>query len=120
MANQDFSLSGAVKVRPAQQKDAGPLHQFCFPEREQAEIADELKADLAKASQTHRLVAEVSGYPIGQISVKQDANDSEVATVGDLVVSGPFRQIGCGRPSHGGCRGYSSRRRRENARNRTP
>ena len=94
MANQDFSLSGAVKVRPAQQKDAGPLHQFCFPEREQAEIADELKADLAKASQTHRLVAEVSGYPIGQISVKQDANDSEVATVGDLVVSGPFRQLG--------------------------
>ena len=67
MANQDFNLSGAVKVRPAQQKDAAPLHQFCFPERDEKEIADALKADLAKGSQTHRLVAEVSGYPIGQI-----------------------------------------------------
>lgn len=94
MANQDFNLSGAVKVRPAQQKDAAPLHQFCFPEKEEKEITDALKADLAKSSQTHRLVAEVSGYPIGQISVKQDANDSEISTVGDLVVSGPFRQLG--------------------------
>lgn len=94
MANQDFSLSGAVKVRPAQQKDAAPLHQFCFPEKEEKEITDALKEDLAKSSQTHRLVAEVSGYPIGQISVKEDANDTEIATVGDLVVSGPFRQLG--------------------------
>ena len=94
MANQDFNLSGAVKVRSAEEKDAGPLHQFCFPEREEAEIAAELKTDLAKESQTHRLVAEVSGYPIGQIFVKQDANDSEIAKVGDLVVSGPFRQLG--------------------------
>ena len=94
MANQDFSLSGAVKVRPAQQKDAGPLHQFCFPEKDETEITAELKADLAKGSQTHRLVAEVSGYPIGQIFVKQDANDPEISTVGDLVVSGPFRQLG--------------------------
>ena len=94
MANQDFNLSGAVKVRPAQQKDAAPLHQFCFPEEDPKEIADELKADLAKGSQTHRLVAEVSGYPIGQIFVKKDANDPEISTVGDLVVSGPFRQLG--------------------------
>ena len=94
MANQDFSLSGAVKVRPAQQKDAAPLHQFCFPEKDETEITDALKADLAKGSQTHRLVAEVSGYPIGQISVKEDANDSEISTVGDLIVSGPFRQLG--------------------------
>ena len=94
MANQDFSLSGAVKVRPAQQKDAAPLHQFCFPEKDEKEITDALKADLAKGSQTHRLVAEVSGYPIGQISVKEDASDPEIATVGDLVVSGPFRQLG--------------------------
>ena len=94
MANQDFSLSGAVKVRPAQQKDAGPLHQFCFSERDETAITEELKADLAKGSQTHRLVAEVSGYPIGQIFVKQDANDPEIAKVGDLVVSGPFRQLG--------------------------
>ncbi len=94
MANQDFNLSGAVKVRPAQQKDAAPLHQFCFPEEDPKEIADALKADLAKESQTHRLVAEVSGYPIGQIFVKKDANDPEISTVGDLVVSGPFRQLG--------------------------
>ena len=94
MANQDFNLSGAVKVRSAEEKDAGPLHQFCFPERDETEIAAELKADLAKDSQTQRLVAEVSGYPIGQIFVKQDANDLEIAKVGDLVVSGPFRQLG--------------------------
>ncbi len=94
MANQDFNLSGAVKVRPAQQKDAAPLHQFCFPEKDEKEITAKLKADLAKGSQTHRLVAEVSGYPIGQISVKENPNDAEISTVGDLVVSGPFRQLG--------------------------
>ena len=94
MANQDFNLAGALKVRPAEEADAAPLHTFCFPEKTKTQVTKELQADLAEESQTHRLVAESSGYPIGQITVTKDANDPEVAQVGNLAVSGPFRQLG--------------------------
>ena len=94
MANQDFNLAGALKVRPAEEGDAAPLHTFCFPEKTKTQVTKELQADLADESQTHRLVAESSGYPIGQITVTKDANDPEVAQVGNLAVSGPFRQLG--------------------------
>ena len=94
MANQDFNLAGALKVRPAEEGDAAPLHTFCFPEKTKTQVTKELQADLAEESQTHRLVAESSGYPIGQITVTKDANDPEVAQVGNLAVSGPFRQLG--------------------------
>ena len=94
MANQDFNLAGALKVRPAEESDAAHLHTFCFPEKTKTQVTKELQADLAEDSQTHRLVAESSGYPIGQITVTKDANDPEIAQVGNLAVSGPFRQLG--------------------------
>lgn len=94
MANQDFDLAGALKVRPAEENDATHLHTFCFPEKTKAEVTQELQADLESDGQTHRLVAESSGYPIGQIIVSKDAGDPEVAHVGNLAVSGPFRQLG--------------------------
>ncbi|MCE2413612.1 GNAT family N-acetyltransferase [Candidatus Poribacteria bacterium] len=94
MANQAFDLAGALKVRPAEENDAVHLHTFCFPEKTPAEVAEELKADLDSDGQTHRLVAESSGYPIGQITVSKGSHDSEVAQVGNLAVSGPFRQLG--------------------------
>ena len=94
MANQDFGLTGALKVRPAEENDATHLHTFCFPEKTKTEVTQELQADLESDGQTHRLVAESSGYPIGQITVSKDAGDPEVAQVGNLAVSGPFRQLG--------------------------
>ena len=94
MANQDFDLAGALKVRPAEENDATHLHTFCFPEKTKTEVTQELQADLESEGQTHRLVAESSGYPIGQITVSKDAGDPEVAQVGNLAVSGPFRQLG--------------------------
>ena len=94
MANQDFGLAGALKVRPAEEGDATHLHTFCFPEKTKTQVTKELQADLESDGQTHRLVAESSGYPIGQISVSKDANDPEIAQVGNLAVSGPFRQLG--------------------------
>lgn len=94
MANQDFNLAGALKVRPAEADDAAHLHTFCFPEKTKTQVTKELQADLAEESQTYRLVAESSGYPIGQITVTKDANDPEIAQVGNLAVSGPFRQLG--------------------------
>ena len=94
MANQDFDLVGALKVRPAEESDATHLHTFCFPEKSEAQVTEELKADLESEGQIHRLVAESSGYPIGQITVSKDAGDPEVAQVGNLAVSGPFRQLG--------------------------
>lgn len=94
MANQDFGLTGALKVRPAEKNDATHLHTFCFPEKTKAEVTQELQADLESDGQTHRLVAESSGYPIGQITVSKEAGDPEVAQVGNLAVSGPFRQLG--------------------------
>ena len=94
MANQDFGLAGALKIRPAEEDDATHLHTFCFPEKTGTQVTEELKADLESAGQTHRLVAESSGYPIGQITVTKDSRDPEVAHVGNLAVSGPFRQLG--------------------------
>ena len=94
MANQDFDLAGALKVRPAEENDATHLHTFCFPEKTKTQVTQELQADLESDGQTHRLVAESSGYPIGQITVSKNAGDPEVAQVGDLAVSGPFRQLG--------------------------
>ena len=94
MANQDFDLAGALKVRPAEEDDAAHLHAYCFPEKTKAEVTEELQADLEADSGTHRLVAEASGYPIGQITVKRNAADPDSAEVGNLAVSGPFRQLG--------------------------
>lgn len=92
MANQDFNLMGAIKIRSAEENDAAHLHLYCFPERTSDQVTEELKADLAAGNQ--RLVAEASGYPIGQITVKQSAINPEIAQVGNLAVAGPFRQLG--------------------------
>lgn len=94
MANQDFDLAGALKVRQAEEDDAEHLHAYCFPEKNKTEVTKELQTDLEADSGTHRLVAEASGYPIGQITVRRNAGDPDVAEVGDLAVSGPFRQLG--------------------------
>ena len=94
MANQDFNLAGALKVRSAEKEDAAPLHSYCFPEKTKAQVTKDLEADLAEESQTHRLVAESGGYPIGQISITRNAVDPEIAQVADLAVSAPFRSLG--------------------------
>lgn len=94
MANRDVNLSGAIKIRSAEENDASSLQMFCFPEQSESQVAQELKADLEAGSGTHRLVAESSGYAIGQVAIKRKAADSEVAQVGNLAVAGPFRQLG--------------------------
>ncbi len=94
MANQDFNLIGAIKVRSAEESDASHLHAYCFPEKTIEQVTEELKTDLAADSGTYRLVAEASGYPIGQITVKKDAGNPEIARIGSLAVAGPFRQLG--------------------------
>ncbi len=94
MANQDFNVAGALKVRPAEESDAAHLHTFCFPEKTKTQVTQELKADLESDGQTIRLVAESSGYPIGQITVSKNSGDPGIAQVGNLAVSGPFRQLG--------------------------
>ena len=94
MANQDFDLTGTLKVRPAEEDDAQHLQSYCFPEKTKKQVTDELKADLAEDSRSHRLVADASGYAIGQITVTQHPINSEIGQVGDLAVSGPFRQLG--------------------------
>lgn len=94
MANQDFNFAGALKVRSAEKEDAAHLQSYCFPEKTKTQVTKDLDADLAEDSQTHRLVAEVGGYPIGQISITRDAADPEIAEVGDLAVSAPFRPLG--------------------------
>ena len=94
MANQDFSLAGALTVRSAEKDDAADLQLYCFPEKTKTQVTKELDTDLAEESQTHRLVAEVGKCAIGQISIKRSAVDTEVAEVGDLAVSAPFRPLG--------------------------
>lgn len=94
MANQDFNLAGALTVRSAEKDDAADLQLYCFPEKTKTQVTKDLDADLAEDSQTHRLVAEVGKCAIGQISIKRDAIDPEVAEVADLAVSAPFRPLG--------------------------
>lgn len=94
MANQDFDLAGMLKVRLAEENDAQHLQAYCFPDKTNELVTEELQADLAEGSQTHRLVAEASGYAIGQIRVKQHPLNNEIGQVENLAVSGPFRQLG--------------------------
>lgn len=94
MANQDFNLAGALIVRSVEKNDAADLQLYCFPEKTKTQVTKDLDADLAEESQTHRLVAEVGKCAIGQISIKRSAVDPEVAEVGDLAVSAPFRPLG--------------------------
>jgi ribosomal protein S18 acetylase RimI-like enzyme len=94
MANKDFDLRGNIKVRLAKEDDANHLQTYCFPEKTQEEVVDDLKDDLAADSQTIRLVADASGYAVGHITVKQHPLNEEVGQISDLAVSGPFRLLG--------------------------
>ena len=94
MDNKDFDLKGTIKVRVAKEDDAGHLQTYCFSEKTQDEIAEELNADLAAESQTTRLVADSSGYAVGHISVKKHPLDDTVGQIDNLAVSGPFRLLG--------------------------
>ena len=94
MANKDFDLRGNLKVRSAKEDDANHLQTYCFPEKTQEEVVDDLKNDLAADSQTIRLVADASGYAVGHITVKQHPLNEEVGQISDLAVSGPFRLLG--------------------------
>ena len=67
---------------------------FAFLKKTKEQVTQELQADLESDGQTTRLVAESSGYPIGQITVSKNSGDPEGAQVGNLAVSGPFRQLG--------------------------
>lgn len=93
MDNKDFDLIGSIKVRSAKEEDAGHLHTYCFPEKSEKEVVDELNADLA-ADNTIRLVADSSGYAVGHISVKQHPLDDTIGQISNLAVSGPFRLLG--------------------------
>lgn len=94
MANQNFDLTGTLQVRDAAENDAEHLHTYCLADKTKKQVTDELKADLGDDSQTHRLVAEASGYAIGQIKVEKNPGDAEIGQIADLAVSGPFRQLG--------------------------
>lgn len=94
MDNKDFDLKGSIIVRPAKEEDAGNLQTYCFTEKSQQEVVDELNADLAADSQTTRLIADSSGYAVGHISVKKHPLDDTVGQIENLAVSGPFRLLG--------------------------
>ena len=94
MDNKDYDLKGTLKVRTVKEEDANHLHTYCFPEKTEQEVSDELKADLAADSQTIRLVADSSGYAVGHISVKPHPLDEQIGQISDLAVSGPFRLLG--------------------------
>lgn len=93
MDNKDFDLKGSIKVRSAEEEDAGHLHTYCFPEKTEQEVADDLNSDLA-ADYITRLVADSSGYAVGHITVKRHPLDDTVGQISDLAVSGPFRLLG--------------------------
>ena len=94
MANKDFDLKGTLSVRSAHEDDASNLHAYCFSDKTEEEVVNDLKADMAEDSQKTRLVAESSGYAVGHISVEQHPLNPNVGEISDLAVAGPFRQLG--------------------------
>ena len=94
MDNKDYDLKGTLKVRTIKEDDANHLQTYCFPEKTNQEVVDELKTDLAADSQTIRLVADSSGYAVGHITVKPHPLDEQIGQISDLAVSGPFRLLG--------------------------
>ncbi len=94
MANQNFDLTGTLQVRAAEENDAEHLHTYCFADKTKKQVTEELRAELTDGSQTFRLVAEASGYAIGQIKVEKHPGNAELGQVGALTVSGPFRLLG--------------------------
>lgn len=94
MDNKDFDLKGKLNIRSAKEEDASHLQTYCFPEKTEEQVLDDLKADLDGESNTTRLVAESSGYAVGHITVRQHPLNNEIGTISDLAVSGPFRLLG--------------------------
>ena len=94
MDNKDFDLIGKVKVRIANEDDAAHLQTYCFPEKTQTEVAEELKSDLTGDNNSIRLVADSSGYAVGHISVEPNPTNQGTGQIKNLAVSGPFRLLG--------------------------
>ncbi len=94
MDNKDYDLKGTLKVRAIKEDDANHLQTYCFPEKTNQEVVEELHKDLSADSQTIRLVADSSGYAVGHISVKPHPLDEQIGQISDLAVSGPFRLLG--------------------------
>ena len=94
MDNKDFDLIGKLQVRIANEDDAAHLQTYCFPDKTQSEVAEELKADLSDDNNTIRLVADSSGYAVGHISVEYHPTNPGTGQIRNLAVSGPFRLLG--------------------------
>ena len=95
MANQEFELTTTLRIRPAAANDAKALEQYCFTGKTTEEIDQELQEDLSRTQkgEVYRIVAEASGHAIGNIRLERHPLAPEIAEVGQLAVSAPFRQF---------------------------
>ncbi len=94
MDNKDFDLIGKLQVRIASEDDAVHLQTYCFPDKTNTEVMEELKTDLSDDNNTIRLVADSSGYAVGHISVEPHPTNQGTGQINNLAVSGPFRLLG--------------------------
>ncbi|RKU28829.1 hypothetical protein C6497_08705 [Candidatus Poribacteria bacterium] len=94
MDNKDFDLIGKLQVRTANEKDAANLQTYCFPDKSKEQVMEELQADLSDDNNTIRLVADSSGYAVGNISVEHHPTNQGTGQICNLVVFGPFRSLG--------------------------
>lgn len=92
---QEFEIKAVLRIRRPTIDDAPALHLYCFPSKKLTEIEGELKADLEgmESGRVIRLVADASGYAVGNIKLTVKDDDPTVGVISDIVVAGPFRGI---------------------------
>ena len=92
---QEFEVKAVLKIRRPNIEDAPALHLYCFPSLKLSEVEGQLKSDLEgmEGGKVIRLVADASGYAVGNIKLTLKDDDPTVGLISDIVVAGPFRGI---------------------------
>ena len=96
MAEQEFEVVAKLRIRQAKLEDAKDLQAYCFPDQQLKAVTESLVHDLEQEKDRNvvRLVADASGYAVGQIRIERKSSEDSVGTLADLLVALPFRVFG--------------------------
>ena len=96
MAEQEFEVVAKLRIRQAKLEDAKDLQAYCFPDQQLKAVTESLEHDLEQEKDRNevRLVADASGYAVGQIRIERKSSEDSVGTLADLLVALPFRVFG--------------------------
>ena len=80
MAEQEFEVVAKLRIRQAKLEDAKDLQAYCFPDQQLKAVTESLVHDLdqEKDKSIVRLVADASGYAVGQIRIERKSSEDSV------------------------------------------